>query len=202
MQRCQIWYLGSKAHTLFSIKWQRCSSHFQQFDAFFSAHSARKLKETVFLHVRAQTYIINSYSVNCFYVSLSLARTLPLACAHSIRHDRLPAPTRQYATFKDCDGYLFHGYLYRPFKYSHKGEPRQYRKRTRQNADGNSKKRLFYLLARTTTFISEQNRTATKAHMVLRHTCGHTGGAFLFWVVTRHWFVVGYRCFGMVSSAA
>lgn len=142
MQRCQIRYPGSKAHTLFSSKWQQCSPHIQQFDAFFLAHSANKLKETVFLHVRVHTYIINSYSINCSYVSLCDLPLLKPATVWPALY-RSPAPTRQYATFKDRGGYLFYDHLYHPINYSHKGEPRQYRKRTEQNADGNSKKRFF-----------------------------------------------------------
>lgn len=126
----------------------------------------------------------------------SLASTLPLACAHpSIRYVQgtwwllipwLLIPSHQLLT--------------------------QRRAQTIPKTNGTEHRRevkeaIFYLLARTTTFISEQNRTGTKAHVVLRrHTWGHTGstkhGALLFWVVTRHWFVVGYRLFGMVSSAA
>jgi len=172
MQRCQIRYLGSKAHTLFSSKWQRCSPHIQQFDAFSLAHNAKKLKETVFLHVLVYTYIINSYSINCSYVSLCDLPLLQINHGLWPAHYRSPAPTRQYATFKERGGYLFHGYLYHPINYSHKGEPRQLRKRKERRPE--LKEAIFYLLARTTTFISKQNRTGTKAHVVLRrHTCGH-----------------------------
>jgi len=142
-QRCQIRYLGSKAYTLFSSKLQRCLPHIQQVDGVFLAHSAKKLKETVFLRVLVDTYIIDSYSNNCSYVSLC---DLPLLQTNHglwpvLYHS--PEPTRQYTTFKERGGYLFHGDLYHPINYSHKGEPRQYRKRTAQNADGNSKKGFF-----------------------------------------------------------
>jgi hypothetical protein len=117
--------------------------HIQQFDAFFLAHNAKKLKETVFLHVLVHTYIINSYSINCSNVSLCDLPLLQTNYGLWPALYRSPAPTRLYAMFKERGGYLFHGYLYHPINYSHKGEPRQYRKQTERNTDGKSKKLFF-----------------------------------------------------------
>ena len=142
MQRCQIKYLGSKAHTLFSSKWQRCLSHIQQFDAFFSAHSAKKYKETVFIHFRVHTYIITSCSVNCSCVSLC---DLPLLQTnHGIwpAPYRSPAPTRQYATFKDRGGYYSMVTYTIPSTTRIKASPKN--AENERNADGNSKKRFLF----------------------------------------------------------
>jgi len=172
MQRCQIWYPGSKAHTLFSSKWQQCSPHIQQFDAFFLAHSAKKLKETVFLHVRVHTYIINSYSINCSYVSLcdlpllkpatvsgqhSTARLRPLV---NTPRSRIVVVTYSMITYTI------------PSTTRIKASPDNTENERNGTQTGIQRSDFLFAGTYSTTFISEQNRTGTKAHVVLRrHTC-------------------------------
>jgi hypothetical protein len=59
------------------------------------------------------------------------------------------------------------------------------------------------LHARTSTFAFEQEQRSIWFYVIRADTQGSAKhGDSLFWVVMRHWFVVGYRRFGMVSSAA